>query len=1286
MHRLFAVIIFSTSLIAMDISISERQKYSLSIEVNIPFPEVAQYGTDEDRFQLPRWPDATLYFHPDLDKVIPVFTIAILLPPDGTLPSVEVLNSQSSSDQRFPRQQKSRDLYINQNLPIVHSEQIIKVVEAESFRSFQTARILIMPYAEGGQRLETIAFRLTFPNNIMTGSRQDSDMIATYVNSEMAAEWGKISQPRLNRVSNSLPAGQWFRFPITDRGIQRINTSSFPDAIPDSNPMSWQIYAPYFEGQALPFELSNTEPMPENLKAISMKTVGLEDGVFAGDDEILFFVQPLSGVFKTNGFTHLYGNQRYYWLCIPDQDSQMANNVTVLQSSDLAETHTVTSYEKRIYHESELHNQLHSGESWVGEKLTGPSSLFNLNFSDDYLDFGSEIKFNALLVIDYDAGNFQHNLAVDLNGLPFTVRTNPGGSKLTLNGTASATMLEDGSNNLSLSYSSNSNASILYLDSLRLIYDRQLAPSSDYLFGLVDLPGSVNKLILQDTSPDFHLWDVSDPTDVREWQIANNQVKIAESGTRELIGYNDDQPTLVVLSQAANLGEPKLKQSGLQADYIIITPEIFLEQAQRLKTLREEQVPIDERLNVEIVFIEDIYDEFSAGTQDPAAIKHFLHHVYFNWASPLLRYVLFLGDTDYDYRNITGQSKMIIPTFQKDGQSDVTSYPTDDKFTYIGDGIGDRLPDIAIGRLPAQTNNQLETMIDKIISYELTPEPGIWRNSVTMVADDLLRPLKSFERYHITDTEDLVTVMPKSMHVNKIYLTEYPEVQDPNSPYIKKPKARDAFLQKIYNGTLLVNYLGHGSPNVWAQEEVFTISDLGLVKTGMKLPFWVAGTCDWAKYDDVNSTCVPEELMLMESNGAVGILSTTRKTYGIFNKILLKNFFDFLFPEYDAGRSIPVGMAVMLAKNIVAGSDPNDEKYILMSDPALRLASPTRKGRIDSVSPSVLQAMGTVNYAGSTDTTMGPEARAAITVYDTPTPVTRSIYNVYFNTTGLISYVLPGKRIFRGLISVNDRDFSGNFTLPKDIKYSGSGGILRVQYWDDTGLDGSVFLDTLIFMGTDSTSLDNRGPEILFISDNMVLLNGDHFSANEPLEIEISDDQGINLTGVAGHGITLAIDEDWENAFDVTELFEYDLDHSDMGRLSAFLSEIPPGEHLVSAKAWDSQNNPSESSVRLEFFAANDFRIYDLFNYPNPMRDDTEITYMLSHPADVDYAIYTLAGRKIISDSYGFQSQGFNSFAWDGLDRFGNQLANGVYILVIEAGSDDFEEPAQSLQKLVIAR
>lgn len=891
MNKLIAFIILTTSLTAMDITVFEAKSQSMTVGIEIESPELYEYEIGGESIQLPRWSDATFTYDPEQEKIFPVFTIPILVPPDGTLPEIEILYTQSSQDHQLSGQIGNNMLHEDMELPIVQSSQIIDVIPGEDFRAYNTARILVMPYAESGQRLENLTFRLTFSKSSIRGKRQDTDIISTYLNSDMASNWAKISPKSLKRTASALPAGQWYQFPINEMGIQRINANSFPATIPDSNPLSWQVYAPFYEGQSLPFELSNTAPNPENLKAISLKTQGLEDGVMSGDDEILFFAQPLNGNFKSNSFTHLYGIQRYYWLCIPDQDTQAANNVSLLQESTLDATNTITSYEKRIYHESELHNQLHSGVNWVGEKLTGSSDQFSLNFTDNYLDFGSEIKFNATMVIDYDAGNFQHILDVELNGVPFNVSDRPGSYKqILLSGTAGENMLRDGINTLSIGYSSNSSASILYLDSLRLIYNRQLAPSSDYLFGTVDLPSGVSKVIFHDTTPTFHLWDVTNPTVVQEWQIANNQFTLAENGLRELIGFTDDQPELVVLTEAPNLGEPKLRHTGMQAEYLIITPNVFEGEAQRIKSLREEQVPVDEQLDVEIVYIDDIYNEFSAGTQDPAAIKHFLHYVYFNWASPQLRYVLFLGDTDYDFRNITGQSKMIIPTFQKNGNTDVSSYATDDRYTHIASGEFDRLPDIAIGRLPAQTTDQLAVMIDKIISYELTPEPGIWRNSVTLVADDPLRPSRTRVEYeHIRDTEGLANILPSSMHVNKVYLTEYPEVQDPNSPYIKKPKARDAFLQQLYNGTLMVNYLGHGSPTVWAQEEVFTASDLGLVKTGMRLPFWVAGTCDWAKYDDVNSSCVPEELMLMENNGAVGILSTTRKTYAVFNEILLSD-------------------------------------------------------------------------------------------------------------------------------------------------------------------------------------------------------------------------------------------------------------------------------------------------------------------------------------------------------------------------------------------------------------
>jgi len=1288
MYKYLILLLVSISLLGIDVSVVEQDSHSLTLKFTIPEPQEHLYKFTHDSLHLPRWSTAQMGYNSETRSIAPYFIEPLLIPPTGELPNLQILDAKHVSDRRFTNIKiYPRDLLPDSDFLSLNQVKWIDIKATEDFRSYRTAQIVLIPYAVAGQRLTEMTVRLDFHHQMMSGAHRDQNLVKSFINSELAQNWSQTTNPTLKRFASSLPQGQWYQIPINTTGIHRITPASLGESLPDTDPLYWQIYAPFYEGMSLPFALSELEPTPDNLKPIGMELQNIGDGAFTGDAEILFFAQSLNGDFKGDNFVHLYDTQRYYWLCIPHANFQVANQVNQKISSTTAPTHTVTGYEKRWYHENELQNQLHSGSSWVGEKLKGSSDRLNFSFDDNYLDFNSSIQFDALIMTDYDAGVYSYDFDIELNGLPFNISYNtpPIFSRITLKGTAGENILQDGFNTLSLLYSSNSNNSIIYLDSIRLAYTRKLAPSEDYLLGTLHLPGAVNRLIFSDTPSDFMIWDISDITSINSWQINNRQFVLEDTSNHEIIGFTADQIMDVSLSPATDFGQPVLRQPNQQADYIIITPEIFRDEAERIKELRENQVPADEQLQVQIVLISDIYQEFSAGVLDPAAIKHFLHYVYFNWDQPQLRYVLLLGDTDYDYRNISGQSGMIIPTCQIDGVSELSSYATDDIYTFIASGISDSRPDIAIGRLPAKNQNELTIMVDKIISYELIPERGIWSNTITLVADDPLRPSNSIESYHIGDTEILSSLMPSSMHVNKIYLTEYPEVSDPLSPYVKKPKAREDLLQKLYNGTLIVNYLGHGSPHVWAQEEVFTVSDLGLVNTGLQLPFWIAGTCDWAKYDDINSSCVPEELMIMENNGAVGLLSTTRKTFPGSNFALISSFYQFLFPEPDGGRSIAVGDAVMLAKN-VTGSDTNKGKYVLFSDPALRLGSPVRKGHIQSVNPAVLQAMGRISYTGITDTTLSSESQAVVTVYDTPTAVTRS-YDI--NTTGSvghISYTLPGKRIFRGRISVDDQDFSGDFILPKDIKYSGDGGIMRVQYWDETGLDGSTYIDTLSFRGTDSTGINNTGPDILFLSENMMLINGDHFSANEALEIEIKDEQGINLTGMAGHGISLAIDEDWVNANDVTELFEYDLDHSDMGRLSAYLSQIPPGDHTITVKAWDSQNNPNTASIRLEFFAATDFRVYDLFNFPNPMAEHTDITYMLSHAGDIDCAIYTLAGRKILGESLGYQAQGFNSFPWDGRDIYGNSVANGVYIVVIEAASGEFTDPTQSFQKLVVAR
>ncbi|MGV2488605.1 UNVERIFIED_CONTAM: hypothetical protein FOS07_32650, partial [Bacillus mycoides] len=117
-----------------------------------------------------------------------------------------------------------------------------------------------------------------------------------------------------------------------------------------------------------------------------------------------------------------------------------------------------------------------------------------------------------------------------------------------------------------------------------------------------------------------------------------------------------------------------------------------------------------------------------------------------NTPAGTLKYVLILGDTTFDYRNITTNNKNYIPSYQSDySENYEASFVTDDYFgmttpqntTYIY-AI---LPDIPVGRLPAENIAEAKILVDKTLSYynavpgQSSPF-GDWRLKMNFVVDD----------------------------------------------------------------------------------------------------------------------------------------------------------------------------------------------------------------------------------------------------------------------------------------------------------------------------------------------------------------------------------------------------------------------------------------------------------------------------------------------------------------------------------------------------------------------
>ncbi len=140
----------------------------------------------------------------------------------------------------------------------------------------------------------------------------------------------------------------------------------------------------------------------------------------------------------------------------------------------------------------------------------------------------------------------------------------------------------------------------------------------------------------------------------------------------------------------------------------------------------------------------------------------------------------------------------------------------------------DVYPEVVVSRLSVQTVKQLETVVDKIITYEKNPEiDGQWYSKATGIASaepywggevkdydraELLR--KTLEGWHYT-------------YVDKIY--------DPSATNIQVSQA-------LNEGRGFVNYIGHGEEESWLTSD-FRNSDISRLKNGYRTPFIVSVAC-----------------------------------------------------------------------------------------------------------------------------------------------------------------------------------------------------------------------------------------------------------------------------------------------------------------------------------------------------------------------------------------------------------------------------------------------------------
>jgi len=822
--------------------------------------------------------------------------------------------------------------------------------------------------------LRTIELTINFPSrNVAEGriTSEKAEYLNAFVNPASASRW---RQPRQLKIQKSQAAlsGTWFRITVKSDGIYTITLTDLKNSgLTETSLDTGRIFL--YSNSTGGRELDPTigAAVPDNLVENSRLIKGDGDGYFTTADTMIFYGRSPNGI-STNSVNGLvyernsYSSVNYYWLLIADSPGS-PKGMDQTQSLTTNPDQIITETEHLEVHEAELVNFLRSGRYWYGEKFnkSGSTVTILITLPD------TRVSYPADLTIATKGGteSANHYYSLYLNSGSSKAASWSGSS---YSGSVKyvSTTLSPGINLLKINYTSNSSSACAYLDYIKCLYTEDLDSfSKAHVFWSPLASGIVEYQISNIKFSNPIIFDITDWINVSRQQFnlngttASFQTEITTTRRQYFICSSSDylKPEKIELISSAEWAT--LRNYSNAYDYIIITDENFRTAAENIAKLYSEELPVADRLKTIVVTQKQILREFNADITDPNAIRFFLKYAFENWAIPP-RYVMLLGDGTFDYRAIESSTGNYVMTYQVDPyEFGSNSYASDARFTYISGT--DYKMDLAIGRVTVRTASEAQDYYEKLRQYLLEPIYGEWRSRITLVADDPQRPNNN-EKEHINDSENyLARYIPSRLMVDKIYLLEYPEVQDASLYGVKKPAATKAILNQLSKGTTIINYLGHGSPTVWAQEYILYMDrDIGLINTGMKLPFWIAGTCSWGHFDDINSTCMPEALISKPEDGGIAVLTPTRATSSTPNASFINKIFRTLFSADTVAR-IRIGAAVQA---VYSGSDSNNEKYVLFGDPALYLALPYQKATFDKMTRDNLAALEKLGLTGQTNT------------------------------------------------------------------------------------------------------------------------------------------------------------------------------------------------------------------------------------------------------------------------------------------------------------------------------
>jgi Peptidase family C25 len=1144
---------------------------------------------------------------------------------------------------------------------------------------------------------------------------KDGNVFKKIISFDYSFENGNLNRilNNFNAISSSvLASGNWYRFYVIKSGAYVINKTFLQQlGIPlGFDPRNFKIYGG--GGRMLPH--ANNIPYPIDLPEIAIQVNGENDGVFNDNDSAIFYAEGVDNWSAENlTFGNLYEDKSYYYINVDGNAGKRM--LDLLQPTGVA-SQTFNIFDDETFYEKDIINIGKLGRKWFGDNFsTNNVQTFNFNIPNTVI--GSQMIIKATGAAVSSATTI---FSITANGTPI--------GSFAPSALPVYTAFTESSNNSSFSATENL--------SLKISYNNQGIPTSQGFLDYISVKSKRNLVgygkqfrfqnnLSAVSSSGFATYRISNANNINQvWNVTDiyNASKVTNGGLSTLdinsnlgtiqkfiaVDFNDlYSPLKDSNSKIANqdLKGTIFKDSqgvNQDIDYLIITPNFLTPEAEKLANFHRSY----NSYNVKVVTLESIYPEFSSGKQDVGAIRNFVKYVYDNNTTKKLQFLNLFGDASYDYKNTnkrTRNNNNIVPIFHALYSSSLSepSFCSDDFFGLMGNNEGTDNGtfynglDIAVGRMIVSTNQQAEQMVNKVIEYYDKKSYGSWRNSAVFIADDADNEDDKTLQVVQNELADEVVLNKPFINLKKIFLDSYSQTATAGGN--RYPLVNQDFYNAFQNGSLLIDYLGHGGEDSLTQELIWDKTNAQSLTNQFRYPLFMTITCNFSRFDNPYKVTAGEYTYLNPIGGAIAMLTTVREiskySAETFNKVLTSKVMSFGTNNYYS-----VGESLRLAKKV--GGNSSSNVVLCVGDPALKIAIPKPKVVLTKVNDMTitgpiddLKSLGYTKLTGEiVDESNVPytnyNGELAVNIFDKN--ISRLTLN-NDNQGSIMPFKALGETIFRGNASITNGKFEFGFVVPRDIRIPVDYG--RISFYakqnetllDNTGVDNNIKIGGVNLLAV----ADKTPPKARLYMNDETFVNGGITNQSPLFLAFIEDENGINTAAGIGHDIQAVLDGKITIPFILNDYYETELDNYRKGKLKFQFRNLSVGLHTLTFTAYDVYNNIVTQDLQFLVVGNETLTLTNVLNYPNPFVNYTQFWFTHNRPfeqLEVQLQIMTITGKIICTKNQSVNTTGFLSrdISWDGKDDFGDRLGKGVYVYKLTVKSILTDSVTEKYEKLVI--